>query len=60
MIRCASLRHELDGYLPRPDPESRHEPPLVLVQREPMLVSEGIARPLCSADYIGEDKLNLA
>jgi ABC-2 type transport system permease protein len=55
------LRHELDTYLRGRSGESRHEPPLALVQREPYVWYQKGGQILYSlADYIGEDKLNLA
>jgi hypothetical protein len=55
------LRHELDGYLRGRSQESRHEPPLVLVQREPYVwYQKGSLVLYALSDYIGEDKLNLA
>jgi ABC-2 type transport system permease protein len=55
------LRHELDSYLRGRAGESRHEPPLSLVQREPYVWYQKGGQILYTlADYIGEDKLNLA
>jgi hypothetical protein len=55
------LRYELDGYLRGRAGESRHEPPLVLVQREPYVwYQKGSMTMFALADYIGEDKVNLA
>ena len=55
------LRHELDGYLRGRSGEVRHEPPLALVQREPYVWYQKGGQILYTlADYIGEDKLNLA
>jgi ABC-2 type transport system permease protein len=55
------LRHELDGYLRGRSQESRHEPPLVLVQREPYVwYQKGSLVLYALSDYIGEEKLNLA
>jgi aminopeptidase N len=55
------LKHELDGYLRGRAAESRHEPPLVLVQREPYVwYQKGSLVLYGLSDYIGEDKLNLA
>jgi ABC-2 type transport system permease protein len=55
------LRHELDGYLRGRSQESRHEPPLALVQREPYVwYQKGSLVLYALSDYIGEDKLNLA
>jgi hypothetical protein len=55
------LKHELDGYLRGRAAESRHEPPLALVQREPYVwYQKGSLVLYALSDYIGEDKLNLA
>jgi len=55
------LRHELDAYLRGRAGEVRHEPPLALVQREPYVWYQKGGQILYTlADYIGEDKLNLA
>ena len=55
------LRHELDGYLRGRAGEIRHEPPLALVQREAYVWYQKGGQVLYTlADYIGEDKLNLA
>jgi ABC-2 type transport system permease protein len=55
------LRHELDAYLRGRAGEIRHEPPLALVQREPYVWYQKGGQVLYTlADYIGEDKLNLA
>jgi len=55
------LRHELDRYLRDRGGEVRHEPPLALVQREPYVWYQKGGQILYTlADYIGEDKLNLA
>jgi ABC-2 type transport system permease protein len=55
------LKHELDGYLRGRASESRHEPPLVLVQREAYVwYQKGSLVLYGLSDYIGEDKLNLA
>ena len=55
------LRYELDGYLRGRAGEARHEPPLVLVQREPYVwYQKGSMVMFALADYIGEDKVNLA
>jgi aminopeptidase N len=55
------LSHELDGYLRGRTGEVRHEPPLVLVQREPYVwYQKGSLALYALSDYIGEDKLNLA
>src|SRR5579863_129893 len=55
------LRHELDQYLRGRSGEVRHEPPLSLVQREPYVwYQKGGQIMYTLADYIGEDKVNLA
>ncbi len=55
------LRNELDTYLRGRAGETRHEPPLALVQREPYVWYQKGGQILYTlADYIGEDKLNLA
>ncbi len=55
------LRHELDRYLRGRAGEVRHEPPLALVQREDYVWYQKGGQILYTlADYIGEDKLNLA
>jgi aminopeptidase N len=55
------LRYELDRYLRGRAGEARHEPPLVLVQREPYVwYQKGALVMFALADYIGEDKVNLA
>jgi ABC-2 type transport system permease protein len=55
------LRYELDRYLRGRAGETRHEPPLVLVQREPYVwYQKGALVMFALADYIGEDKVNLA
>lgn len=55
------LRNELDSYLRGRSGEVRHEPPLALVQREPYVWYQKGGQILYTlADYIGEDKLNLA
>jgi len=55
------LRYELDRYLRGRGGEVRHEPPLVLVQREPYVwYSKGSLVMFALADYIGEDKVNEA
>jgi len=55
------LRHELDRYLRGRSGEVRHEPPLDLVQREPYVwYQKGGQIMYTLADYIGEDKVNLA
>jgi ABC-2 type transport system permease protein len=55
------LRHELDSYLRGRAAEVRHEPPLAMVQREQYVWYQKGGQVLYTlADYIGEDKLNLA
>jgi ABC-2 type transport system permease protein len=55
------LRHELDGYLRGRGGETRHEPPLVLVQREPYVwYQKGALAMFALDDYIGEDRMNAA
>ncbi len=55
------LRHEVDSYLRGRGGEVRREPPLVLVQREPYVwYYKGGLVMYTLADYIGEDKVNLA
>jgi len=55
------LRHELDSYLRGRGGELRHEPPLAQVQREPYVwYQKGGQIMYTLADYIGEDKVNLA
>ncbi|MDP9168993.1 MAG: hypothetical protein M3N54_00125 [Acidobacteriota bacterium] len=55
------LRHELDTYLRGRATETRHEPPLALVQREPYVWYQKGGQILYTlADYIGQDKLDLA
>jgi aminopeptidase N len=55
------LRHFLDRYLRGRAGEVRHEPPLALVQREPYVWYEKGGQIMYTlADYIGEDKINLA
>ncbi len=55
------LRHELDRYLSGRAGEVRHEPPLAMVQREDYVWYQKGGQILYTlADYIGEDKLNLA
>ena len=59
MVRKA-LRRELDRYLRGRAGEIRHEPPIVLVQREPYVwYNKGSLVMYALADYIGEDQLNL-
>jgi ABC-2 type transport system permease protein len=53
------LRYELDRYLRGRAGETRHEPPLALVQREPYVwYQKGALVLYALSDYIGEDKLN--
>jgi ABC-2 type transport system permease protein len=55
------LRHFLDQYLRGRAGELRHEPPLSLVQREPYVwYQKGGQIMYTLADYIGEDKIDLA
>jgi hypothetical protein len=55
------LKHELDGYLRGRAGESRKEPPIVLVQRESYVwYQKGSLVLYGLADFIGEDKVNLA
>jgi hypothetical protein len=55
------LRHELDGYLRGRGGETRHEPPLVLVQREPYVwYQKGALVMFALDDYIGEERINAA
>ena len=55
------LRHFLDRYLRGRAGEVRHEPPLALVQREPYVWYEKGGQIMYTlADYIGEDKMDLA
>jgi ABC-2 type transport system permease protein len=55
------LRHELDTYLRGRAGEFGHEPPLAMVQREQYVWYQKGGQILYTlADYIGEDKLNLA
>ena len=55
------LRHELDTYLRGRSSEIRHEPPLVLVEREPYVwYQKGGQIMYTLADYIGEEKVNAA
>ena len=55
------LRYELDRYLRGRAGETRHEPPLALVQREPYVwYQKGALVMYALSDYIGEDKLNAA
>jgi hypothetical protein len=55
------LKYELDSYLRGRASEARHEPPLVLVQREPYVwYQKGSMAFYALSDAIGEDKLNTA
>ena len=55
------MRHFLDRYLRGRSGEVRHEPPLALVQREGYVWYQKGGQIMYSlADYIGEDKVNLA
>jgi aminopeptidase N len=55
------LKHELDGYLRGRAGEIRKERPVILVQNEPYVwYQKGGHVMYTLADYIGEDKLNLA
>jgi hypothetical protein len=55
------LKHELDQYLRGRAGEIRRERPVVLVQNEPYVwYQKGGQVMYTLADYIGEDKLNLA
>jgi ABC-2 type transport system permease protein len=55
------LKHELDGYLTGRASESRKEPPIVEVQREAYVwYQKGSLVMYGLADFIGEDKVNLA
>ena len=55
------LKHELDGYLRGRAGEAHKEPPIVLVQRESYVwYQKGSLVLYGLADYIGEDKVNLA
>ena len=55
------LKHELDAYLRGRGREIRRERPLVLVQNEPYVwYQKGGQVMYTLADYIGEDKLDLA
>jgi ABC-2 type transport system permease protein len=55
------LKHELDGYLRGRAGESHKEPPIVLVQREAYVwYQKGSLVMYGLADFIGEDKVNLA
>ena len=55
------LRHYLDRYLRGRAGETRHEPPLALVQREPYVWYEKGGQIMYTlADYIGEDKIDTA
>jgi ABC-2 type transport system permease protein len=55
------LKHELDGYLRGRAAEAHKEPPIVPVQREAYVwYQKGSLVMYCLADFIGEDKVNLA
>ena len=55
------LKHELDGYLRGRAGEIRKERPVVLVQNEPYVwYQKGGQVMYTLADYLGEDKVNLA
>ncbi len=55
------LRHFLDAYLRGRSGEVRHERPLALVEREPYVWYDKGGQILYTlADYIGEDRVNLA
>ena len=55
------LKHELDRYLRGRAGEIRRERPVVLVQKEPYVwYQKGGQVMYALADYIGEDKVNLA
>jgi hypothetical protein len=55
------LKHELDGYLRGRAGEAHKEPPIVLVQREAYVwYQKGSLVMYGLADFIGEDKVNLA
>ena len=55
------LKHELDTYLRGRAGETRRERPVVLVQNEPYVwYQKGGQAMYTLADYIGEDKVNLA
>ena len=55
------LKHELDGYLRGRAGEIRRERPVLLVQNEPYVwYQKGGHVMYTLADYIGEDKVNLA
>ena len=55
------LKYEMDRYLRGRAGETRHEPPLALVQREPYVwYQKGALVMYALSDYIGEDKLNAA
>ncbi len=60
-ITRKDLRYELDRYLRGRAGETRHEPPLALVQNEPYVwYYKGALVMYALSDYIGEDKLNAA
>ena len=55
------FRHYLDRYLRGRAGETRREPPLAVVQREPYVWYEKGGQIMYTlADYVGEDKINLA
>jgi hypothetical protein len=55
------LKYELDRYLRGRSGETRHEPPLALVQNEPYVwYYKGALVMYALSDYIGEDKVNAA
>ena len=55
------LKYEMDRYLRGRAGETRHEPPLALVQREPYVwYQKGALVMYALSDYIGEDRLNAA
>ena len=55
------LKHELDGYLRGRAGEIRRERPVALVQNEPYVWYQKGGQVMYNlADYIGEDKVNLA
>lgn len=60
-ITRKNLKYELDRYLRGRAGETRHEPPLALVQNEPYVwYYKGALVMYALSDYIGEDKLNAA
>jgi ABC-2 type transport system permease protein len=53
------LKYELDRYLRGRAGETRHEPPLSRVQREPYVwYQKGALVMYALRDYVGEEKLN--